>query len=273
MISSGFNPVSPYVVLPDGTKATWFDSRGNVQVAIQDQFTQFFDFRLAKTLGSSTIATDTSINSKSITVADASSATAGNYVAIFPSPFGYNTEIYVGKILSKALNVISLDTPINRVFQIGDVILYRDPELHLANGSITPQIYALFVPAGNIQLDLTRIMIVMECSTAPDDSLFGNLTALTNGIVLRHNSTINGIRNIWNAKTNGDLAEIAYDVLYTDKAGAGHFAVRCLITLNAQRFHGVTVRMVPGDAFEIVIQDDLTALLKFHVIAQGHVVD
>lgn len=259
--------------MPIHYNANTFDGHGNAQIVIQDQYTQFFDFRLAANPGNSTVVTATVINSKTVIVADASTASVGDYAVIFPSPFGYSTEIYVGKILNIATNTLTVDSPINRVFDIGDVVLFRDAAIHLADGSVTPVIYDLPLPAGSISLDVTRIVFIIECATEPNDSFFGDVAALTNGCVIRHNSTVYGYRNIWNFKTNGDLAGIAYDVLYTDKAGGGTYGVRALLTLNAQRFHGVTIRMVPGDKLELIVQDDLTDLNKFQVIVQGHVVD
>lgn len=249
------------------------DDRGNTQIVIQDQFTQFFDFRLAANPGNSSVATATAIESRTLIVADASSASVGDYAVVFPSPYGYSTEIYVGKIFSIATNTLTMDTPINRVYAIGDIVLFRDSEIALANGSVTPVIYDLPLPAGNISLDVTRFIFSIISATEPDDSLFGDIAALTNGIVIRHNSTQFGIRNIWNAKTNGDLAVLAYEVTYTDKAGGGAFGTRVLLTLNAQAFHGVTIRMLPGDSIELIVQDDLTALNSFQVVVQGHVVN
>ena len=259
--------------MPIHYNANTFDGHGNAQIVIQDQYSASFDFMLARNPGLSTVAVATSIEDMAVTVADASSASVGNYCVMFRGTFGYTSLIYVGTILSIATNTITLDTPINYEFQIGDVVLFRDTKIELADGSLTPVIYDLPVPPGIVSIDVTRFIFAIECSTEPDDSLFGNLPALTNGIVLRHNSVTLGIHNFWNIKKNGDMAAFNYDVTYTDKAGGGLFAVRCLMTYNAQPYHGVTVRLNPGDKIELIVQDDLTDLSTFKVVVQGHVVE
>lgn len=260
--------------MPINFNANTFDNHGNTEIVIQDQYTQLFDFFLALTPGVTTVATATTIESHTLIVADASSASVGDVVAVFRGTYGQTTQLYVGEILAIATNTLTVDSPINIEFQIGDTVLFRDTKIELANGSVTPAIYDLpLVSPGTFSIDVTRIIFVIISSTEPDDSKFGDQAALTNGLVLRHNSAEFGIRNIWNFKKNGDLAAFAYDVTYTDKAGGGSFATRALLTLNAQQYHGVTIRMNPGDKLELVVQDDLTALDEIRVVVQGHVVD
>jgi hypothetical protein len=35
---------------------------------------------------------------------------------------------------------------------------------------------------------------------------------------------------------------------------------------------GVAIRLGPGEDLEVLIQDDISSLVKFHLIAEGHVV-
>ena len=78
---------------------------------------------------------------------------------------------------------------------------------------------------------------------------------------------------IWNAKTNGELALIcASDFYYTDKAPAGQNGARFRNTFSGQDKHGVTIRLAPGETLELVVQDDLTLLSVFNMMAQGHFV-
>ena len=249
------------------------DRYGNVEVAIQDQHTQFIDFRLALNLGSTLVSVSNLIEDRSIEVVNASSASVGDTVIINRGTTGTTTQIFQGTIQAIASNVITVDTPLNYAFQVGDSVLFRDQKIELADGSLVPIIYDIYLPSGTIYLDITRFIFCIVCSTEPDDSKFGDLAALTNGCVLRHNSVTYGIRNVWNFKTNGDMAALSYDVVYSDKAGGGSFGVRAMLSLSGAHNHGVTIRMEPGDKMEIVIQDDLTDLQHFEVVVQGHVVD
>lgn len=267
-----FRPIGPYVVLPSGEKVTRFDIRGNQQIVIQDQYTKPFAFYLAKNPGNSTIATQTVLDSRTMIVADASSASVGDYAVAFRGVYGDTDDLYVGKIQSIATNTLTLDTPISHEFVIGDTVLFRTVDANL-NGSVTPQVLDLPMGDGSLSVDVTRIIFTIVCATEPDDSKFGDLAALTNGIVLRKVSNVYGITNLCNIKTNGDFASLSYDVTYTDKAGGGAYGVRCMLTYNAQRFFGVSIRLNGLDSLELIIQDDLSSLDSFHVIAEGHVVE
>lgn len=139
------------------------------------------------------------------------------------------------------------------------------------NGAVTTQVFQIGPTGGVIEVDVTRLMGYLQSGTAMDDSLFGSLGALTYGIVLRHKNGTT--QNIWNAKTNGEMALLCYDFTYTTKAPAGQFGARFRNSYGGQDKHGVTIRLDPGDTLELLVQDDLTGLGVFNMIAQGHIVD
>lgn len=113
----------------------------------------------------------------------------------------------------------------------------------------------------------------MEDSTAMDDAKFAGQTALTNGVVLRikHNGT-GTYENVWNVHSNGEFGLLTFDSAYTSKAPAGYNGFRWRNTYAGQSKHGVTLRLELGEILEVLIQDDLTGLNKFHIMAQGHLV-
>ena len=103
------------------------------------------------------------------------------------------------------------------------------------------------------------------------DELFGNLPILTNGCVLRIN---NGVMiNVWNVKSNGDLALLCFDAEYPEKVPSGSYAFRFRNSFAGVDKHGVVIRLAPGDILELIVQDNLTGLTDFQMMAQGHVVE
>ena len=123
------------------------------------------------------------------------------------------------------------------------------------------------LPVGpSIVVDITRIMGTIIDGVAMDDGKFGGIDALTNGIVLRLNNGV--ISNHWNAKTNGDLGLICFDSAYTEKAPAGENGFRFRNTYAGPSKHGVTLRLGVGEILEILVQDNLTALTDFQMMAQ-----
>ena len=249
------------------------DPRGNVEVILQDQFTPALDLYFIKSLGANSLAVQTTPNDLSITLNDATGFIANDWIGIF-SPEGI---FYFGTQLgAPAGNVITLDTPIDKVFVVGANVI-RATKNMVVDGSVTPQIFQVG-PVGlttATKIDITRIMGYIQSESAMDDSLFGSVSALTNGVVLRHNNDV--IDNLWNVKTNGDIGLICFDSTSSNRAPAGSFGFRFRNTYAGSAKHGVTLRLEPGDILEAIVQDELNnasdKMELFHLMAQGHIVE
>ena len=111
----------------------------------------------------------------------------------------------------------------------------------------------------------------MGHSTAGDFDLFGDLAALTNGVVLR--AKVGGnYGTLTNWKTSGDIHVDTGEVTFHLRSSGGGthgtsangaFKKR---TGAIMRLDGDT-----GDAFEVYIQDDITGLNFFNMKVQGHI--
>jgi hypothetical protein len=170
-------------------------------------------------------------------------------------------------IVSIVGNTVTVDRPINYVFAaattIGRVIT---SEMAVVGSLASPQIYT--VRAGTKPVYLCRMLLTMVHATAADDSLFGNLPALTNGLILR---IFDGIKeNIFNFKTNGEIKQFCYDVTYSDKAGAGLFGTSARMTINGPSHHATALRFSGANAAaQWIVQDDLTGLNSLKCSTQG----
>lgn len=248
-------------------------SGDKLDVVLQDQTTPPFDFYFLQAIGSpTTLAVTGAINDTSITVASDAGFTVGNVVGVFTG-----ARYYFGIVLAKpGGNVLNLDTPLDFAYTAGSNVIAATRELDV-NGSIgSPEIFVVSGPggaAGGLEIDIVRLMISMITSSAADLSLFGNLAALTNGIVLRRNDGT--VRNIWNAKTNLDLLNLAYDltIYQSTNPAQGVDGIGCRYTFGGQDKHGTVVRLGVNETLELLIQDDLTGLDQFRIIAAGSVVD
>jgi hypothetical protein len=108
-----------------------------------------------------------------------------------------------------------------------------------------------------------------------DDSKFGGITgSLTKGVVLqKYRDATSDFDHIWNVKSNSEVAGLGYDFFYTTAAPSGSYGARFRISYGGPSKHGVTLRLESSDYLVIFVQDDLTPLEKFTVVAQGHVVE
>jgi hypothetical protein len=238
------------------------------QVIVQDQTNRALSLYFGRLGDLTTLSAQSNPEDTTITLTDTTGFVDGKTVGIFsiddPNTFYIGTQLG-----APAGSVITVDTPIDQVLPIGSSIASVDTNMAV-DGSVTTQVYQIGpVGAGSTQtIHISRVMGHIRDETEMDDSKFGGMSALTNGIVLRHNNTV--IENIWNAKSNGDLALICDNTSYAAKAKQGEFGFSFRNTFAGQENYGVAIELVAGDILEILIQDDLTDLVNFEMLAQGH---
>lgn len=254
--------------------ASPLESNGAIPVNVQDQTTVPFDFFFVQDKGvPTTVNVETAVDDNSVTVASSAGCLVGDYFGMFNADNASDNRSYFGTILSIAGNVLTLDTPIDFAFQVGDTAACFTRELNVTGTVSNPEYFAVEVgPNATQSIDITRIMVSMTTDTVPNLVKFGDLDALTNGLVLRR---INGrTNNIWNIKTNGELANLCfdYDPYVATNPQQGENGAKFRYTFAGQDKHGVAVRLEPGDKLEAIVQDDLSGLLGFRIIAEGHFV-
>jgi hypothetical protein len=248
------------------------------EVLLTDHTTPPVELYFIQGLGATTLATGTSIDDTTLDLTDATGFVDGDYIGVFEPA---TSRFYFGEqIGAPAANVISLDTPLDFAFKAGDNVIRTTRNLAV-DGSVDTQIFAVRGagdPDSKLQIDITRIILTMEGpntggSLVPfDTSTFGNIVGgLTKGLVFRE---VNGrTTNLWNAKTNGELAGICYDVRIDGGARAGTDGLAMRKTYAGQDKSGTALRIRAGDSIQILVQDDLTDLDFIRVVAEGHVTD
>jgi len=266
------NPLPVEAVFPDPLPVeitTPLESNGAVPVNIQDQTSLAIDLKFIQSQAQTTLTSTAAIGATVINVASAASFDAGDAVGLFCAVDGH---FMFAEVISVNVLAITIDTPIDKAFASGDNVIVATGHMNLSGTLASPQVFQVG-PAGigtGLAIDITRIMGNISDGSAMDDGKFGGITGLTNGVVLRQN---NGeINNIWNVKSNGDIGLLCFDAQYTTKAPAGENGFRFRNTYASPGKHGVAIRLEAGDTLEILIQDDLTDLTDFQVMAQGHVV-
>lgn len=247
------------------------ESNGGVPVNIQDQTSRILDlFFIQKQGATVTLGAAANPNDRTITLSDATGFVTGNVVGLFGSATQF---MFAKQIGIPAGNVITLDTPVDTLFPIGSAVIRATDNLNVNGSPGTPQIFSIG-PIGTgagIEVDITRFLGYIETSGAQADDKFGDIAGgLQYGLALRQNN--GSIQNIWNVKTNGEIGLLCYDSAYTPNAPAGNEGFRFRNTFAGQSKHGVTIRLMPGESLELLVQDNLSGLVKLNCMAQGHVV-
>jgi len=261
--------IGEYSVVGDNVPVTIIaplESNGAIPVNVQDQHSEIIDLFLHNNLGTFSLASPTSLGDTVLSLEAEHGVIAGEIVCIKEG-----ASYFQGDVISVNINDITLDSPMDNTYTVA-AHCHRGITNMAVDGSSSPIVFHIR-PPDEADWDVVRMNFHIEDSTAMDDGTFGGTDALTNGVVVQvRNGTY---KNIFNVKTNGDFAERCHPREYVDKPPAGTgYAMNAHRVFGGQGQNGVTVRLVGADeeALVIIIQDDLTDLDIFRVIAQGHTV-
>ena len=104
-------------------------------------------------------------------------------------------------------------------------------------------------------IDLTTIKVTMIHATEGDMSMFGDQTALAEGLrILKGNGLLQGLGNY---QTNGEFEEFGGKVTFPTKAGGGKFATN--VEFDVRKVFGIELRLNPriDDIFKGIVQDNI----------------
>lgn len=238
---------------------------GDVNVDVRSRHTLPLDLNFLEKIGDTTLASSASVGDTTLDLVNATGFVDGNKIEVE----GLTSTFFAQQIGAPSGNIITVDTPMDAIKITGRPVDRFNNNMNVLGTLTTPRIFQIGAAGSIINNDITRVMGYIQSGSAMDDSKFGSLTALTNGIVLRRVNA--DIENYWNIKTNGELALITCgDFDYTIKAPAGSFGARFCNTYAGPDKHGVTIRLKKSDMLQILIQDDLTGLQIFNMMGQGH---
>ncbi|MBT7628770.1 MAG: hypothetical protein HN597_03575 [Desulfobacula sp.] len=240
-------------------------------VLISERTARAIDFRLCRVItGPYTLASNASPNDYDIVLVDATGLNVGDGIAMFQN--SSNPASYFGIVLGIAANTLTMDTPVDRSFLTASTPLIFEVNCQAnVDGSVTPQIHSV-VNGSTIPIHITRVIIHITDGTAMDDGTFGGIAALTRGVVLRKLNADGSFDNYWNraVKTNGDFGLLSFDIAYDSKAPAGVYGFRMKYSFSGEDKHGVTCELLEDEQLQLVVQDDLTGLVSFQIMAEGH---
>jgi len=266
------------VRVTDGTDVLAVNSNGsiNVDATLYNQTAPVVIFPFSKLEESTTLAVGVSIGDNTATFTSVTGVSAGKIITFFnQDAIRFTLMRAVGTPVG---NVVTFDRLFDFAYTAGSYIDISDVNL-AANGSVTPVLYGVRNNAGaipppgiNLSFDITRLMFQCITTNLPEIDSFGDITAgLANGLYCKKRD--GEVRNIFNVQTNGELAGIMYDVdIYeAAKFGVNGFAAR--LTFAGQNKMGTAIRLAINEDLEILVQDDLSSLLRLSVVAEGSIVE
>jgi hypothetical protein len=176
--------------------------------------------------------------------------------------------------------IVDVDSPIDFPYASGSDVLFASHNMNV-NGSVTPQIFSIRVgenPANlqeTINVDISKIVGEMTTTDLGDFNDFGNIVGgLPMGLVLRKRHADGTYSNIFNVRTNSDLAITSSDftIYQASNPGIGLNGFRWELSLGGEGNLGTVIRIMAGEDLEFVVQDNLSSLTSYINQAQGSLV-
>lgn len=252
----------------NGNKLTSFN--GALDVHDADVHTIPFNEYFHRHTGTiTTLAVNSAIGATSITVASSTGIVVGNRLQIQNGVI----ETTFPKVTVVTGNVLTLDRPLDYAFSIGDTVEIVSVNMRNVVGTLTAPISYMLKPNGNQTVHMVGYIFSMTHSTAGDLGLFGNLTKLSNGVTFRRYDGASGTYKTfahWNS--NADIKDDMYDLEFdTRSGGGGAYGTSGRGSIKIRTGAVPKLDGSAGDYMEILIQDDITGLIRFTLKGQGHI--
>lgn len=219
------------------------------------------------TATATTLSAAPSAGATSITVTSATGFTVGDYIKISDT----TVESTFSVITAIETNTITLDRPLDNAYSIGDDVTKVLINMNVNGSLASPQAFRIYAPLPNSELHILSFTLGILSSSAMDDSTFGSLTALTNGVLLRgYNGTTGKYTTLTSWKSNEQIKLDTGVLTYADKAPAGKYGASTTGAIKERSGAAPHVNGTAGDYLELLIQDDLSTLDAFYIKVQGH---
>ncbi len=175
----------------------------------------------------------------------------------------------ISKLLLIFLVLVSTALAVNTNPQVLEFVVNNSGSVNAnVDGSVTPQIFQVGPPENETWI-ISRMMIHIEDTGGTATNKYGSVNQLANGTIIRTN--ISGV--IYNftdepVDSNADWGEYNYDVTYLNFGGGNANEV-----INSRWTFsngGAYVKLEYGDSFQVVIQDDISALVEHTFLIHGY---
>lgn len=235
-----------------------------IDATIQSSTSPIYVVKFSKIVAETTTTSLLAIDDYIINVASATSFAVGQYLTIYNVA---SNRVFFAEILEINTLAITLDRPLDFAYPSGSAVSVGTTNLNV-DGSVTPQIFGVRNPTSEdipLEVDISRLMLSMLTASEPQLSDFGDITnGILRGIQIRR---VDGTyRNVVNFKTNMEMKEAMYDLEIQTVASQAQDGITGRFTFEKL---GQVIRIGAGEDLQIIIQDDLSSLTSFSVLAEG----
>lgn len=250
-----------------GEKINSFDGALNIHdphshhVIINEQFHQH-------TETTTTFDANATAGDVNITLVSATGFAVGNYLHLEDGVIEDNHP----QITVLTGNIATLDRPLDNSFVVGDVITKTNQTMNVSGTLSSPQSFVINPPTDKVW-HIEHIFLEMTHSSAGDNGLFGNISALANGFVIRvYDGSTGKFKTLSNWKTNSGMVLDGYDVSYAARSGgSGAYGTNAKGSIYENSGAVVRLSGANGDYIQVLVQDNLSTASSIRARVQGHI--
>jgi hypothetical protein len=238
-------------------------------VNVQDATNKIKILPFRKIITETTLTANTVVDERTVSLTSTAGMTIGDHFSIQDPVLGKRFDATIIDIIGSD---VIIDTPMCKIYTIANAIVAASTIALNVNGDTTQEVFSLRTgtAVSPNTLHITRLMINIISSSTPIISDFGDIAdGLLKGVVLRHKD--GEYFKIFNIKSNFDIASLGYDIEILQSVGVD--GIRARVTFAGQEKMGAVLQLLSGEDLELIVQDDLTGLVKFEIYAQGHIAD
>lgn len=206
------------------------------------------------------LTSNTSVGDKILSIDSNTNVSDGDAITLYEG-----SRIFQSLVVSSTANSVTIQSGVDYGFTT-DVTIEVGPWNMAVNGSSSEQTFILkSPPSSNYVIKSVNGSILDQ--TAMDDSLFGGLSELSNGIVLSLENDKN--RQFALIVNNTGFFENGFTIEYASKAPAGYYGFRYRKSLDIM--HGVVIVIDTDSTLKLIIRDNLSDLDQFTMSILGYV--
>ena len=237
------------VMVREGMQATkaFNEKYDGFDVQVQDTENVGFNLYLCQDLGTTTLTTAVAIDATSVVVTSATGTVVGDCINIREG-----SHVFQSIIKTIVGTTITFLSQLDYAFTTAATVCFGEWNMNV-NGSVTPVIFKICPPSG-ARYHITAISFTMTDDGAMDDSKFGSLAKLANGIVSRR--TDGSIANFFLISNNAGFYQNGYDTDYPTKVPSGVYSFRARKDLRMTNGTIIALDGASDDELQIIVRDN-----------------
>lgn len=220
-----------------------------------------------------TLYANTTLGDRGMNIVSGTAVATGHMVELFEN--GNVFQAYVSNVAADVgFDTLTIDVPLPFAFTIAGATGWVGVRNAAVDGDATDVPFTLIPPAGHIW-DISRLHFYILDQTAMDSSLFGGITALTSGVVVRVYRSDTVYEHLAVFHHNAEFFYKNWYSSWGSNVESGYYSLVSDLLFGNEQNDGALLRLdgTKGEYLEVLVADDLTDLDLMKLYAHGYILE